>query len=290
MHGRIVAILLAGCLGYAVSPIASADPSRIALLPTATVPGDAILLANLLPTGVSEKLRDAAGVISLGKSPQIGSLRHLRGDAVAEAIFRGGLLPAEFLIPEEIAIWREDRPLTGEEILSCVRRALWRFSLSPQEQQALLALRAEDVRGVAGLRVPPGSARLQVQEIFVDLVSRQARFRLAADSQPRSVPFEALATLPEHNLFPASAGSVTLAAAGSLHGAGSDADGAKAPVLIAAGQSARLWLHSENSSIVVDVKALQAGRAGELIRVRLPLGGNILRARVTGAQQLDAIF
>jgi flagella basal body P-ring formation protein FlgA len=67
-------------------------------------------------------------------------------------------------------------------------------------------------------------------------------------------------------------------------------EAAASPVLVATGQMAHLRLHSANSSIQLEVLALQPGHARETIRVRLPLTGRTLRAAVTGRETLDASF
>jgi hypothetical protein len=288
-HGAWLMAIVAGLLLASSGECAGA---RVALRDEVTVPGDSIVLAHLLPSDASLDVRQLAAAIALGKSPQIGSLRHLRGAAVAQAIARGGLQTLEFVIPEDIAVFREDRPLGGEEILASVRAVLGKFSLSPKEQLALLALRPQDLPAAAGLRVPPGRARLEVQDISVDLLSRQARFRIAIASEAHAVPFAVLATLPQEGAPLAIASAAASASPGlpAVPTADAEEKPADQPVLVAAGQSARLWLHSENSSITVDVKALQAGHAGEIIRVRLPLAGTVLRARVTGPRQLAAAF
>jgi flagella basal body P-ring formation protein FlgA len=53
---------------------------------------------------------------------------------------------------------------------------------------------------------------------------------------------------------------------------------------------ATLHLHSENSSATLQVRALQSGALGEIIRVRIVANGHILVARVTGPDLLDAAF
>ncbi len=273
--------------------------ARIALLAQVRISGDAILLANLLPEDVSGKVRELASGISLGKTPQNGSARILQAAMVAETLERSGIASAQFVIPEVISVERAGRVLSGEEILGSLRGAVTGFSLSSGGRAALMAVQARDLAWESGLRVPLGDARLKVLDLAVDMAARQARFRVAAESEAHGVPFEVFARLPAskvllagnalgksqvvERLVPASA---PRALAITLSGT----EAADGPVLVAAGKSARLRLHSQNSNILLDVQALQAGHAGETIRVRVLASGRTLRARVVGERELDAIF
>src|SRR5271156_51955 len=180
---------------------AQAGPVRIALLAEAQIPGDAIVLADLLPADVHGKIRALADSILLGKTPQSGTWRYLNGPLVEETIEHTGISAANFDIPGVIAVQRLDRPLGGEEILANMRRSLGRFSLSSGEELALLALREDDVVWDAALRVPLGDARLRVQEILVDLSAGRAQFRMTAQSQAHGVPFDVIGNLPRPELL-----------------------------------------------------------------------------------------
>src|SRR5271166_3343594 len=137
VRGGVLACVLS-CAFHAAN--CQAGAVRIALLAEAKIPGDAIVLADLLPSGVPARVRALADSILLGKTPQSGTSRYLRAATVAEAIQRTGISPSTFEIPEVIAVQRLDRPLDGEEILACLRHAIPRFSLSSGQEAALLAL------------------------------------------------------------------------------------------------------------------------------------------------------
>ncbi|MGA2812892.1 MAG: flagella basal body P-ring formation protein FlgA [Candidatus Acidiferrum sp.] len=295
---RVAVCLLAGSLGAAFfAGNSEAGAVRIALLAEAKIPGEAIVLADLLPAGVPDRVRALADAILLGRTPQSGSSRYLSGATVAEAIERTGTSASSFAIPELIAVQRLDRALDGEEILSSIRHAIAKFSLTPGEEAALMTLQQSDLSWDAALRVPLGDARLQVAEIFVDLVRGRADVRMTAESQAHTVPFvvvgktasRELAVLRDDEASPGARLASYSAPRGPALTAPADGPAA-GPVLIAAGHTAQLRLHSEHSNIVLEVQALEAGHAGETIRVRLPVSGRTLRAQVTGYQTLDASF
>ena len=271
-------------------------PARIALLSEAQIPGDSILLGDLLPLDVPARVRALADSILLGKTPQSGTARYLRAPMIAEAIERAGASAAGFEIPDVIAVQRHDRPLDAEEILVNLRVAMPRFSLSAREEEALLGVQSSDVVWDAALRVPLGPARLQVQEVQADLSAGRLEARMAVETPGNAITFAVFASLAHAPLAeisaaqaPGTAFQVHLASRGSVASSHAN-DAPEAPVLIATGHFAQMYLHSANSSIVLQVQALQAGHAGETIRVRLPATGKTLRARVTGAQTVDAIF
>jgi Chaperone for flagella basal body P-ring formation len=304
-----LAILL-GMLSLAFAPVGGAA-GRISLVAEASVAGDAIVLADLLPGGaMAGRVRGVARGVELGSTPQLGTPRRLRGVAVAEAIEQSGLGVDEFAIPDVIVVQRAGRPLDGAEILATIQAAVEEFSLSSGGEAAVLAMRPEEMLWDTALRVAPGDAGLQVREMFVDLATRRASFRLVTNSGA-GVEFAVLGRIAAKasRLREISQSSVQISGGAKLlrfagpkrdrNASESAAIAGKAgvsdeflnlPVAITAGGLAQIWLHSENSSIVMQVKALQAGRIGETIRVRLPQSGRTMRAVVTGPAALEAIF
>jgi hypothetical protein len=282
----------------------SCGSGRIALLADARVSGDAILLGDLLPKDAPREVRVAVAEVALGNAPRIGSVRRLRGKSVADAMEQAGVVLERFVIPEVIFVERDSRILSSEEILASMHHALGRFSLSAEEAAALRGVSDGDIFWESGLRVPLGDARLMVEDLAVDFEAGLARFRVAVGAEERGLPFEVFARVPARKTATAlttvraAQTSGRLVLAGALQAAagkaGTDksnvAQGAEGPVLVAPGKTARLRLHSENSVIWLDVKALQAGHAGETIRVSVPASGRTLRARVAGVRELEAVF
>src|SRR5208283_1173930 len=81
-----------------------AGPLRIALLADTTVQGDTILLSHLLPSNVPLELHLRAENISLGRAPDIGSVRSFSRESLLPALQETGLGASEFLIPERVAV------------------------------------------------------------------------------------------------------------------------------------------------------------------------------------------
>jgi hypothetical protein len=294
---------IAGVVVCAVFPGIGECGARIALLTDARVSGDAILLADLLPKDAPGEVREGVGEVALGIAPQIGSVRRLRGTRVADAMEQAGIDLERFAIPEVISVERDSRLLSSEEILASVHRALGRFSLSVEEAAALVGVEGGDIFWESGLRVPPGDAHLSVEDLAVDAEAGLARFRVAVGAEEHGLPFEVFARVPARKAAVVNTARTTqtagrLVLAGAIQAAAGKTPADKpnatgvveGPVLVAQGKTARLRLHAENSVIWLDVKALQAGHAGETIRVSVPASGRTLRARVAGARELEAVF
>ncbi len=263
------------------SPRASAGSLRIALLDSAEVRGDAIFLADLLPKDAPRFVREAAEKISLGPAPQNGVSRRLSSSVVLAAVMAHGLQASEFQIPDTIHIHRASRLVTRAEVLGAIRAAL-----AKNKGIALPDLQAEDL-SFGSVLLPDQASPLEVTEISFDEFIGRARFRLWSASAPTIHPFYVTARVPfspgggRFFPIPASAGDST---------ALSRACQVAPAVLIEAGRIALLHLHSSNSSLFLEVKSLQRGRVGEVIRVRLPANGKTFRARVLEGGGLDARF
>ena len=280
MHRVPISLLLLLSVAFS-APRASAGSLRVALLEWVEVRGDAIFLADLLPKDAPRFLREAAKKISLGPAPQNGASRRLSSSAVLAAVVAHGLQAPEFQIPDNISVHRASHLVTRAEVLAAIRAAL-----AKNKDANLPDLQIEDLSFGAVL-LPNQASHLEVTEISFDEFIGRARFRLWSASAPAIHPFYVTARVPfppgghRSFLIPASLGDST---------ALSRASPVASPVLIEAGRTAVLHLHSSNSSLFLEVKSLQRGRLGEVIRVRLPANGKTFRARVLEGGGLDARF
>jgi len=300
--GQTFTMLLVVALAGALLPLLSSGGTlRIALLANAEASGDAIFLGSLLPDSASQELRSTANKILLGVTPQYGTLRFLRGSAVGAAIDRAGLGAVRFSIPDVITVRRAGRDLQVREVAEALAAGTGKFSLPPATELALRRLRPEDLTWESAVRVAPGEAQLTVTGITVDAAAALAQFRIRVEGDHHSLPFEVTARLApgasaanfrnvtavnEHEL-PRARRTLADRATGIHEPVPQDTD---LPLLVGAGRIAQLHLHSENSSMLLEVKALQPGHLGEIIRVRLPRNGKTLQAKVVGEQAVDAAF
>ena len=122
--------------------------------------------------------------------------------------------------------------------------------------------------------------------VFDEFIGR-ARFRLWSSSSPQVHPFYVTARLPvKSNAI----SSLAFQAFGASLKPSIPISVVSSPVLVEPARSARLHLHSAHSNILLEVKPLQRGRLGEVIRVRLPANGKTFRARVLANDELDADY
>jgi hypothetical protein len=272
---RSLALLL---LLHSVSLISGAHAGtlRIALLDGAEVRGDVILLADLLPKDVPHFLRDIAGKISLGAAPQNGTSRSFSRSIVLAAVLANGLQPSEFQIPDVITVNRTSHLVTRDEAFAAIRKAL-----TNNKDAALLDFQPEDL-SFSAVQLPDQASQLAVTDIAFDEFIGRARFRLSSTSFPAVHPFYVTAQLSRM--------PVAIPSAISAHGSQAGTISPASPVLVEPGRSARLRLHSANATISIEVKPLQRGHLGEIIRVRLPANGKTFRARVLESGDLDADF
>lgn len=129
-----------------------------------------------------------------------------------------------------------------------------------------------------------GTGELVVTEIKFDSGLQQATFLLRSRQNPNAPPFYAWCSYQAQplkiNSLPSDASQLSQESRQQLLG----------PVLVDIHRSAQLFLHSEHGAAVLHVKPLQCGHKGERIRIRLPLHGKMIDARVVGEDALEAAF
>jgi hypothetical protein len=279
MRSLRLQILLLFAVSF-VSGTACAGGLRVTLLANAEVQGETIFLANLLPENASHALRTSAEAISLGVTPQIGSIRRFRGDAILAALQRSGL-SSSFLIPEVVTVHRAGRTLSREEAFAAIQSALAK-SYGGEPPQ----LHPEDLTFDTALEVPGTDSQLEVTQMAFDQAIGRARFRLQSRTAPGTNAFYVTAHVAPEAFAAVSANAVRPKPR-TFTKSPAPAD---SPVLADPRQFARLHLRSSNSDMLLTVKPLERGHLGETIRVRLPSSGKTLQARVAGKNSLEAVF
>jgi len=265
---------------------------RVALLANVVVDGDAILLANLLPPDAPQRVRAAAEQVSLGTTPQIGSERQIPRAAVAATIASANLPVSQFIIPVDITVRRESRPISSREIFSAIQLALAN-NLDGADLPNLAQLRLADLHHDAAIPAPLGYSGLEVTQIAFDPAIDRVRFRLLPKAAGRSLPFFVTASLPA--TYPGSfspvAARVPVGSASSpalLHATSALPAPSLAAPLVTTNQPARLHLHSADMDMLLEVRPLQRGYLDQIIRVRLAATGRTMQARVVAPGYLDA--
>ena len=282
----------------------TAHAARFTLLGEVEVEADSIFLSDLLPAQVPPELRRPAQSILIGTSPQPGSTRVLEGAKVADML--GADISREIGVPNEIVVHRVGRRLTREEVVAVIRTALGRNGFPGAD------LQPDDLRIFPSVMVSSADAPLEVRRVDFDDVLNEARFLMA---QRGSLPF--LVTAHLRDRVPAETGSLKSGSGASTasvdspespnarledllgrHALRQAAQGTSlrdaqvgSATLVEPGKSATLHLSSSGAmQMLLDVMPLERGTLNQTVRVKLPGTGKILRAQVTGARRLEAIF
>ena len=133
--------------------------------------------------------------------------------------------------------------------------------------------------------IPEGSgAGLIVASMKFDSGLGQARFLLHARGNRKAPPFYAWCT------FAGTRGRETVDQKNDANSSLRSEESALGPVLVDMRRTANLYLHSDHSATVIRVRVLQSGHRDERVRVRLPLHGKTVEARVVGLDAVEATF
>lgn len=277
-HTFLVGMTFAICLS---TPGFAAGGARITLASSAEVQGDSIVLANLLANDVSRRFRAEAQQIALGAAPQPGSARVLTRGAIASAIATAGLPVDDFKIPEAVNIRRGNPAISRDKILAAIQSALARNSIAGINVADL-----HDLSFDASLALPSGDPGLEVTQISFDHGLGRLRFRLWPRLAPNALPFYVTATAEKlsKNNVRMSAPAPRLVSAR----VGFSQPVSPGPILVSPGQLARLHLRSPDLDMLLEVRPLERGRFGDVIRAQLPGTNRTFQARVTGNNYLDA--
>ena len=256
----------------AARPEPKVEKCGCALRSEVLVNAGTVSLAQLLPETAPENLKSLAARVSLAASPDLGAARVLPRDMIVAAIKNAGVPAAYFTVPATVTIRRGGYAIPREEVLRAVNGY---FDQHKKSSAPPLILADLEMSALPAISFP--EPRLAVVRVTYDYNLRRAVFQIVSQSAPSLVPFEVTARVPEGMLSPSPAVLRMRALAA-------------APVLVEPRILARLVLRSEDSEIVLQVRPLERGRLGQIVRVRLPQNGKTLRAQVTGNAALEAAF
>ena len=277
----------------------SSHASDVTLRQEVDVRGSAIYLSDLLPVQAPDGLRASFQGILVGVAPQPGSSRILDRSKIEGLL---GTAAGNIEVPQAIVVRRTGRKISREEVVPVIRAALKRSGLPDED------LQPDDLRVFPEVFASSDTPALEVRRVDFDETLNQAKFLMA---ERGSLPFLVTAQFHTGNLVqaavadPVSAASkgeasktaesgptVTSTAAMLRLASGSVVSHQQfgGPILVEAGKTATLFLNSGTMRMLLDVTALEKGSLNQTVRVKLPGTNKILRAQVTGAHRLEAIF
>ena len=303
--------LLAVLFGVFSAP--NAYGAKVALLGEVEVRDSSVFLSDFLPAQISASIRTPARKILIGSAPPPGAERVFEGDKIAARL--GPDLAAEISIPRQIVVHRTGRSISREEITAAIRSALTRNGFADSDVQP------EDIRTLPEVVAVSDSPEIRVRRMEFDDSLKEARFLMA---QPGSLPFlvtaqmgdKLLAAVAAREMLPSStsgsgdspkesavAGAVDaepdsrlreLVAERSRRDAVTDQVTGTLPIgsitLVEPRKMATLCISSSAMQMLLDVTPLEKGSLNQTIRVKVPVTGKVLHARVVGEQRLSATF
>jgi hypothetical protein len=181
-------------------------------------------------------------------------------------------LGLSFLLPlAAIAVSAEtNRRLTRAEIFHAIESF---YSVSQPGTRAPFAMDALDFGSLP--RIADNDTNLKVISARFDRATGRELFRLHSTSSP--VPFDVSVKTSSPSGVPLKSPRVLSAPQSSQ-------------CLVDPRHFARLSLVSRDSEMLVEVRPLQKGNRGDIVRVRMPKNGKTFSARVTGPNSLQAEF
>jgi len=252
--------------------IADASAARIALLPEVSIAGDVILLSHLVANPWPAALGASAAKVSLGSTPQFGSIRRLQGGTIRAALSGAGIESSAFLIPDAITVHRSGRRLSADEVFTAIDAFL--LERGPNERDFSGRF---DLAGTENLSVPEGGLDLYVKRAKFDAALHSGQLSLASRAYPKFNAFQ----VEWDGLKPeAGIGAQRL----------SERESVRPAVLVKPGTSAQLIVTAADTQMILSVVPLREGRYGDVIRVRLAHTTKFLNARVVARNSLEASY
>jgi len=279
---------------------------RVSLVESASVHGEVVTLADLLPNDADALLRRQATDVVVALAPQPGSVRVLTRGALSLSPRLTPELLARIAIPERITLTCAARAISRKEIAAAIRRALEKDRFADSS-----ALVASDVVAAVPVFVTSDDPGLEVLRTWLGRTPGSTSFELWTSSEPKVRPFDVVvrnfpalaAWLRSRGLRREQSGSPALLAVsrerfgkGLVGPYGSDPRLRRAsrwrerPSLVVPGKTVSLVLASRNMRVHTSAMPLQRGSLDQWIRVRNLSTGQILNAQVVGPGTLEAVF
>jgi len=252
---------------------AIAQSARVALVELAEVSTPLIRVSDLLPGAAPAALRNAGEAVDLGRAPQPGTLRILAGEQIVAALNDHEELLRQISVPERIVVRRRAWPIPEDVIQSAIGDVLRRREGMDTDSPArihidwpreMLSTEPNPTLEIMGTRWQAESGKLQI------------RMRCMERDVCGSFLVRAIVPrmqLPSARVDHRVAGQQTAIAWAAK-----------------SGETAKMIFDNAGVHIAFPVVCLQSGRLQDEIRVRNVGGVRVLRARVVGRGELQAIF
>lgn len=272
---------------------AAATSVRVALLEYAVAHQSVVRLSDLLPNNSPRALRDEAATIVLGDAPFPGAVRDFPRERIESAIASAPALRGQFEIPAIIHVTRWSRILSSDEVLHATKRALQSSNL-PESA----ALDRAKVEFSSPVLLAAADSAPEATSIDLSAEPSLIRARLWIPSEPRITPFWVEIRL-RHDAASLNAAFTPVAL--NSHTTKIELHSASAPraaaarandpaLLVHSGKTVNLVLRAPGMTIATNAAAMQSGRQGDEIRVRVLPSGRLFVAKVVAISTVETNF
>jgi len=287
-------LAVGGTTIFTVTPLTrAAAPVRIALPEYAVAHQSIVRLSDLLPDHSPAGLHALTSAIVLGDAPFPGVVRDFPRERIESAIAATPSLRNQFEIPPVVHVTRWARILSRDEVLHAIEGAL-RSSHIPE----FAAFARANVEFASPILLANADSVPEATSIDLSAAPISIRARLCIPSEPRIPPFWVEVRPPQD---PGSTNAAFTPVASSSRATNLDhkstaarrAPSARASdptLLVHSGKTVNLALCSPGMRITTNAAAMQSGRQGDEIRVRVLPSGRQVIAKVIAASSVEADF
>jgi Chaperone for flagella basal body P-ring formation len=280
----------------------SSEPT-VLLLSDVAVRQPQFSLADVLPAAAPDDLRARAAQVSLGESPMPGEHRVLDQEFISRVLDKLPNLREELAIPPRIDVTRWSRPVSNEDFLAPITKALAGVDLANSG-----ALFLSDISLLSPVIATEEHVEARVLRIEMDAGSKAARVRMWIPSEPRVPPFWARVRIGKaaasSHVIGLSASTIPIQpAAGTppppqqagrstivFDRLGQTEQSKTLPILVRTGQPVELVVDAGGMRITSRAVSLEVGHAGDNVRVRVEPVGKILVGKVVASETVEVSY
>ncbi|HXY16499.1 MAG TPA: hypothetical protein VEI26_18555 [Terriglobales bacterium] len=228
-----------------------------------------VLLSDLLPLNVSQRVQQSSEAVPLCRAPQTGSSRTLRVEQIMTALTTHADLVRQMVVPSMVVIRSSGWPISEAGVRKAISEFLSKSGNDPLPQNARLIL-------PESMAAAEENFQLQVMRIRPGISGRGANARIRCLDHRSCGTFLVRVLLPQGqewrlNQMPAAPATAT-----------------SGPALVARGKPATLLLENASTRISLPVICLESGLLDQRIKVFDKRSRRTFVALVVGEQMLHA--
>lgn len=256
------------------APVAAADPVTIVLTDRATCPAEVVTVGHVGTVVGSAEAKKVVSAIDLAEMPVRDTFVTVTRRQVEVRLRLAGLAADEFRVlgSDRVTVTADRRPVPVEDVVIAAKAAILSRLPHPPEQVTLELAQPVTVKLPEVGKAEKVDIRAEPHTTAVRMGRQQVNVTIRTRGEQRLVT----AVYLDAKLV----GSP--AAAGLVQTVSGTAPAGPSPVLVTAGQKVKVGITFGEMRATVVGQSLEAGRIGQMIRVRNVDSNKVLTARVSG--------